>query len=69
MEKSYALNPRDVGLVVAMSQVCQSLRRFPEAIRYADRAIALDPGSPWPVASKAFMQLDGDGGREGPSKP
>jgi len=58
MEKAFALNPRDVALVSNLGAAYESLRRYPEALRFADTAIALAPDAPALYLSKIFVQLD-----------
>ena len=61
MEKAFVLNPRNLDLAAQMSLGYQLLRRYPEALRFADITIALSPDSPFPYLSKALLQLEVDG--------
>jgi len=61
MEKAYALNPRNVSLVSNLGGTYQALRRYPEALRFADLVITLTPGDPGALLSKGFTQFEADG--------
>ncbi len=61
MERAYALNPRDVELVSNISGTYQKLRRYPEALRFADLALSLAPDAPDLYVGKAILQLEVDG--------
>ena len=61
MEKAYALNPRNVTLVGNLGGTYQALRRYPEALRFADLALALAPGDPGALLSKVFLLFEADG--------
>jgi len=61
MEKAFALSPRNVELASNMSGTYQSLRRWADALRFADIAISLVPDSPWLHLSKALLQIQAEG--------
>ena len=61
MEKAYSLNPRSVGLVTSLASTYGSMRRYPEALRYQDMAIALTGGHSGAIASRMFFELQADG--------
>jgi eukaryotic-like serine/threonine-protein kinase len=61
MERAFALNPRNAGLASELSSTYWSLKRKPEAIRYADIAISLAPDVGDLLLPKAFLQVDMDG--------
>jgi len=61
MEKAFALNPRNVLLANNLGESYQSLRRYPEALRIADIAIALAPDAPGVCLGKVLTQIQADG--------
>ncbi len=61
MERAFALNPRNASLAGQLSLAYESLRRYPEAIRYVDIAISLAPDVGDLNMSKAFLQVEMDG--------
>lgn len=61
MEKAFALNPRNVVLAVNMSGSYQSLRLYPEALRFIDIAISLAPDAAELHLPKAFLQVEANG--------
>jgi tetratricopeptide (TPR) repeat protein len=61
MEKAYALNPRNLTLVGNLGGTYQALRRYPEALRFVDLALALAPGDPGGILSKVFTLFEADG--------
>jgi len=60
MERAFALNPRDVDLAANLSGTFQKLRRYPEALRFADLAVSLAPEA-GTYLNKVFIQLEADG--------
>ena len=61
MEKAFALNPRNGELASNMVGSYQSMRRYPEALRFADITISLAPDAPFLYLFKAFLQVTADG--------
>jgi TolB-like protein/Flp pilus assembly protein TadD len=61
MEKAFALNPRNITLALQMSGSYASLRRFLDALRSADIAIALAPHASGLYVPKLFIQVQADG--------
>ena len=61
MEKAYSLNPRNAALASQLSGTFDYLGRYPEAIRFSDVAIGLDPDADELKIGKAFLQLKLDG--------
>jgi len=68
LERAAALDPRDPQTYFRLSSANQLLRRYPDALRYADRAIAVASDDPVAYTQKAIMvaRLGGDraGARE-----
>jgi eukaryotic-like serine/threonine-protein kinase len=58
MERAYALNPRDVTLIVNLAGTYQSLWRYSEALRYMDIALDLAHGAPDVKLSKMFILVE-----------
>ena len=61
MEKAFALNPRNALLAGEISGTYQAMRRYPEALRFADIAISLAPDASYVILSKVFLQVQADG--------
>jgi len=61
MERAFSLNPRSVDPAVALSEISAALWRYPEALRYSEQAIALDPGTPTRVIDRVLIQITIDG--------
>ena len=49
-----SINPRDGSAMVDVAETLWWLRRYPEGLEAADRAIALAPDQPWAYLTKAF---------------
>jgi len=49
-----SLNPRDGSAMVEVAETLWWMRRYPEALEAADRAIALAPDQAWAYLTKAF---------------
>ncbi|MBN2200192.1 MAG: protein kinase [Candidatus Aminicenantes bacterium] len=49
-----SLSPRDGSVMVDVAETFWFMHRYPEALKAADRAIALSPDQPWPYLAKAF---------------
>ncbi|MFL5580852.1 MAG: protein kinase domain-containing protein, partial [Gemmatimonadaceae bacterium] len=68
LERAAALDPRDPQTYFRLSSANQLLRRYPDALRFADRAIAVASDDPVAYTQKAIMvaRLGGDraGARE-----
>lgn len=63
-EEALELNPRDIRLIQPLGRTCVRMRRFPEAERFLDRAIALSPQLAMPYVEKAILYLNWDGDAE-----
>jgi TolB-like protein/tetratricopeptide (TPR) repeat protein/tRNA A-37 threonylcarbamoyl transferase component Bud32 len=61
MEKAYALNPRKLELVNALRETYETLRRYPEAIRFADLGLSLAPDSVGVLVGNVFFRVNVDG--------
>ena len=61
MEKAFALNPRNLDLAGQMSGTYESLRRYPEALKFADIAIAMAPDASPLYLATLFLQVEADG--------
>ncbi|MBI3449731.1 MAG: hypothetical protein HY049_12550 [Acidobacteria bacterium] len=64
-EKAFALNPRNIDLASNLSGTYQMLRRYPEALRFADIAISLAPEAPFAYVTKLFVQVEAEGSTRG----
>jgi TolB-like protein/Flp pilus assembly protein TadD len=51
---AFDLSPRDAGLAEEVAITCWWLRRYEEALEYANRAIALAPDDDWTYLAKVF---------------
>jgi TolB-like protein/Flp pilus assembly protein TadD len=49
-----SLSPRDASPMVEVTETCWCMRRYPEALAAADRAIALAPDQAWPHLAKVY---------------
>ncbi len=54
LEAALDRNPRDGTLVAELGETYACMRRYPEAVRTYDRAIALAPDVAWPYVAKAW---------------
>ncbi len=54
LEAALERNPRDATLVAELGETYAFLRRYPEAVRTYDQAIALAPDVAWPYIAKAW---------------
>ncbi len=54
LETALERNPRDATLVAELGETYACLRRYPEAVRTYDQAIALAPDVAWPFIAKAW---------------
>ncbi len=60
--KALELNPGDSGITEEIAITNWWLRRYPEALDYANQAIALAPDQAWPYLAKAFNYWSWKGG-------
>jgi serine/threonine-protein kinase len=58
------MNPRDAGTAVSVAVTYTALRRYPEADRYFNRSIFLEPDQVYGYTWKAFNYWLGDGSTE-----
>jgi eukaryotic-like serine/threonine-protein kinase len=65
MEKAFALNPRDAELATNLSGAYQTMRRYPDALRFADIALSLAQDAPGLYLGKLFVQIEADGNTRG----
>ena len=64
LEMAFQLSPREAMLPNQIGQTYQSLRRYPEAIRYFDRAISIAPDKSEHYGAKALAYLGWTGDPE-----
>jgi serine/threonine protein kinase/tetratricopeptide (TPR) repeat protein len=55
LERAYALDPRDIGIVIEMAWNYAMLRQFPAALKLYDRTLDITPNDPRVMASKASI--------------
>jgi len=60
--RALELNPGDSGITEEIAFTNWWLRRYPEALDYANQAIALAPDQEWPYLAKAFNYWSWKGG-------
>ena len=61
MDKALALNPRNSSLATSLSETYETLRRYPQAMRFIDIAISLAPDVTTLNGPKALLQVKVDG--------
>ena len=58
-ESAFAMSPTDASLCIEIANTCGGLRRFEDAIAYADRAIAMAPNNHWGYLLKSLCEVLG----------